>query len=329
MLFRSSLDEALPALADEDFLNAAIAFRDPPGEFDPTGRSSQRARAGLKLHLGLVEEAQVQFQHALAWSERERCPVEAGRCLQGLAEIAERRGNAGEAMRLLDHAGELFRQHGAKLYLDRVISRKLQLQGAGTIDTRTSIGAVAAYVQTEQPDLRPHAAPDGTVTILFTDIEDSVALTERLGDQRWLTLLREHNALVREQVRGHDGFEVKAQGDGFMVAFRSARQGLQCAIAIQRAIDERNRPADEPVRVRIGLHTGEVIREAGDFYGQHVNLASRIADQAQGGRILTSALLKELVDSAGEFLFVRGRDVELKGLTGSQRVYEVDWHHSA
>ncbi len=324
-----ALDEALPLLADKHFLAAVLAFPNPNNFFDPSARSPQRTRAAVKLHLGFLEEAERGFRTALAWSEREGCPVEAGRCMQGLAEIAERRGDTAEAMQLLDRAGELFRRHSAKLYLDQVITRKLQLQGARTIDTRTSIDTVAASVQAERPDVRPYAAPDGTVTILFTDIEDSVALTERLGDRRWLALLREHNALVREQVRGHDGFEVKAQGDGFMIAFRSARQGLQCAIDIQRALVEHNRLAEEPVKVRIGLHTGEVIREADDFYGRHVNLASRIAGQAGGGEILVSALLKQIVDGTGEFAFGDGRSVSLKGLAGEQQIYEIDWRERA
>lgn len=79
------------------------------------------------------------------------------------------------------------------------------------------------------------------------------------------------------------------------------------------------------MRVRIGLHTGEALREADDFYGHHVNLAVRIAAKARGGEILVSALLRELTERAGEFAFGAGRDVELKGITGPQRVYEVGW----
>jgi class 3 adenylate cyclase len=190
---------------------------------------------------------------------------------------------------------------------------------------QTSIDAVAAAVQTEQPDLRRHAAPDGTVTILFTDFEGSTAMTERLGDQPWLELLRGHNAIVRKRVAAHDGFEVKAEGDGFMLAFQSARKGLECAVDIQRAFADRNESADEPIRVRIGLHTGEALKEAGDFYGKNVILAARIAAQAQGGEILVSSLLKELTESAVGVTFGEEREVELKGLTGTHSVFEVVW----
>ena len=122
------------------------------------------------------------------------------------------------------------------------------------------------------------------------------------------------------------GFEVKSLGDGFMLAFSSARRALQCAMAIQRAFAAYNQEhADEPVLVRIGLHTGELVHEMEDFFGKNVILASRIADQAQGGEILVSSLLKELTDSAGDIQFGEEQEVELKGLAGLNRVYAVVW----
>jgi len=148
---------------------------------------------------------------------------------------------------------------------------------------------------------------------MFSDIEGSTEMTERLGDQKWMEVLREHNKIVRRNVKAHGGFEVKSEGDGFMLAFQSARRGLECAIAIQRAFAERNEKAEEPVQVRVGLHAGETIKDGEDFFGKNVVLAARIASQAQGGEILVSALLKELTESAGEFAFGDGREVELKG----------------
>jgi class 3 adenylate cyclase len=322
-----SLDEALPALADEDFLSAALAFGDQANEFDPNGRSSQRVRAALYLHLGRVDEAEAGFRRALAWCERERCPVEAGRCLQGLTEIAERRGNTAEAMQLLDQAGERFRQHGAKFYLDQVITRKLELQGAALSGTNTSIEAVTLAVERERPDISVHAAADGKVTLMFSDIEDSTPLAERLGDQAWVELLREHNAIFREQIAAHDGYEVKTIGDAFMVAFQSAEKALRCAVAIQSSFAAYNREhAEQPLRVRIGLHTGEAVRDAGDFYGTNVILASRIADQARGAEILVSSAFRQLVESSTEAsLFGEPREVGLKGLSGTHHVQTVEW----
>jgi class 3 adenylate cyclase len=151
-------------------------------------------------------------------------------------------------------------------------------------------------------------------------------MTERLGDRRWLELLREHNALVRSEVRAHGGFEVKAQGDGFMVAFSSARRALSCAIAIQRAFAAQDEEQmDGAIRVRIGMHTGEAIRERDDFFGRNVILAARIAAQADGGEVLVSSLLKELTESSGDIAFGEAREVTLKGLSGSYRVHAVGW----
>ncbi len=139
-------------------------------------------------------------------------------------------------------------------------------------------------------------------------------------------VLRGHNDIVRHQIGAYGGFEVKSLGDGFMLAFSSARRALQCAMAIQRAFAAHNlEHTDEPVLVRIGLHTGEFIQEMEDFFGRNVILASRIADQAQGGEILVSSLLKELTDSAGEIRFGEVQEVELKGLAGLNRVYAVEW----
>jgi class 3 adenylate cyclase len=188
----------------------------------------------------------------------------------------------------------------------------------------SSVDEVALSVASERPSLRSAAAPDGTVTILFSDIEGSTALNERLGDVRWLDLLREHNRVVRDQIQSCGGFEVKAQGDGFMVAFPSARRAIECARAIQDAIAHKlgDHP-DGPIRVRIGLHTGEAIREESDFYGKNVVVAARIADEASGGEILASSVVKQLTESAGDVSFEAAREVELAGLTGTHSVYRV------
>jgi class 3 adenylate cyclase len=189
----------------------------------------------------------------------------------------------------------------------------------------TSVHEMASAVASERPSLRPGAAPDGTVTILFSDIEGSTELNDRLGDLRWVELLRVHHAIVREQIAAHGGFEVKAQGDGFMIAFPSARRALDCAVAIQNAIGERlgDHP-DGAIRVRIGLHTGEAVRDELDFYGKNVVVAARIADRARGGEILASSVVKQLTESAGDLRFEQEREVELEGLADRQRVYRVE-----
>jgi class 3 adenylate cyclase len=170
------------------------------------------------------------------------------------------------------------------------------------------------------------AAPGGTVTIMFSDIEGFTSVIERLGDRAAMELLHEHNDIVRGQVAVWGGYEVKAQGDGFMLAFSGAHKGLHCAVGIQRALSARNRKRpDMPVQVRLGLHTGEAIREGSDFVGGAVVLAARITQQAKGGQVLVSSVLKDLCDLSGEFQFGDGQDVFLKGLSESRRLYEVVW----
>ena len=139
--------------------------------------------------------------------------------------------------------------------------------GQGHVTLRFEEESPTLTLQTGPPTPgAPSVAPEGTVTIMFSDIEGSTLMTERLGDHRTQEVLRDHNAAVRGQVEAHGGFEVKFQGDSFMVAFPSARRAVHCAQAVQRAMVEyRERDAGYPVHVRIGLHTGEVIREGMTF----------------------------------------------------------------
>jgi class 3 adenylate cyclase len=167
--------------------------------------------------------------------------------------------------------------------------------------------------------------PEGTVTILFSDIEGFTEINERLGDAAAREILLEHNRIVRSHVERCGGHEVKFQGDGFMVAFAGAGKALGCAIDLQRGLDEwSSSSAPEPLRVRIGLHTGEVLRENQDFLGRTVNIASRIADQAKGGEILVSSLLKELATGT-EYRFDEPKETVLKGLSGTFTLYPVVW----
>lgn len=162
-------------------------------------------------------------------------------------------------------------------------------------------------------------APEGTVTLLVTDIEGSTSMTEEMGDIRWMRVLTKHNDQVRACVHDHGGIELKQQGDGFLLAFPSARKALLCAVSLQKTFHEDEMP------VRMGLHTGEVIREGDDLYGRNVILASRIASEAHGGEILVSSLTKELTDSSGDLDFSNNREVTLKGLNGTFRVWSLAW----
>ncbi len=166
-------------------------------------------------------------------------------------------------------------------------------------------------------------------TVLFTDVEGSTALTQRLGDARARELLREHEGIVREALKSHGGSEVKTMGDGFMTSFSSATGALECAIAMQRAFAAHNESAEEVIRVRIGLNAGEPIAEEdpdgrSDLFGTAVILAARIAAQAAGGEVLASDVVRQLV--AGKpFLFPDRGETALRGFEDSVRLYELRW----
>jgi len=169
----------------------------------------------------------------------------------------------------------------------------------------------------------------GLVTILFTDVESSTALTDRLGDEKARKLLREHERITREALKAHGGSEVKTLGDGFMTSFSSATKALQCAIAMQRAFAEHNESAAQPIRVRIGLNAGEPIAEddpegRSDLFGTAVNVAARIVAKTDGGEILVSNVVRELV-AGKKFLFSDRGETELRGFADPVRVYEVRW----
>jgi class 3 adenylate cyclase len=190
----------------------------------------------------------------------------------------------------------------------------------------SSIQKIAALVDPADIDFQGRTSPEGAVTMLFTDIEGSTEMVERLGDAAWVEVLRAHNSLVRAILARFDGIEVKAQGDGFMLAFQSSRMALGCAIEIQRALeaDAVENPEHAP-RVRVGLHSGSAIQEESDFFGLNVILAARIADRARGGEILVSQQLREYAHADREVEFLEGQELTLKGLAGRHMVYPVVW----
>ena len=191
-------------------------------------------------------------------------------------------------------------------------------------EVTVSIEAVADLVAKERPDLRLVASVEGTVTIMFTDIESSTTVNESVGDDRWIALHREHDRFLRGQAEAAGGTVVRSRGDGFMLAFPSARRAVECAISVQRRLAQIESP-DAPVRVRMGLHTGEPVREADDFYGRDVAYAARVGSVAVGGEILVSLLVKSLVEPSGAFRFDGPREFELKGFEGRQSLFAVRW----
>jgi adenylate cyclase len=182
---------------------------------------------------------------------------------------------------------------------------------------RSSIEDLADWAEVERPDLA-RLAPDGNVAIMFSDIEESTALNERIGDRAWVRLIGRHDKMIRRYVKSHQGHVVKSQGDGFMIAFADPGQAVRCSIDVQRALSKR----PNGIRVRIGIHVGKSVRRGDDLFGRNVAMAARVAAEADGGQTLVSEPVREAV-AGDDIAFDDGNDVELKGFSGRHRLYAV------
>ncbi|GAA1914115.1 adenylate/guanylate cyclase domain-containing protein [Nocardioides marmoribigeumensis] len=183
-----------------------------------------------------------------------------------------------------------------------------------------SIEDLTDWAMADREEIVRVAAPDGTVTLMFTDIEDSTPLNEELGDADFVKLLGAHARVVTNQVRKHRGHVVKTQGDGFMMAFGSPSDAVDAAMAIQAETAGSARRRRTPVRVRVGIHEGPAIARDGDYFGRAVAIAARVAAGAEGGQVLVTtpvvdALQEYAVESCGEF--------ELRGLGGVHEIWAV------
>ncbi|HEY0830617.1 MAG TPA: ATPase, T2SS/T4P/T4SS family [Candidatus Dormibacteraeota bacterium] len=165
---------------------------------------------------------------------------------------------------------------------------------------------------------------EGTVTIMFTDVEGSTRLLSTRGFTESHEIMRAYETIIDEKVAEHAGRRIKGLGDGYMISFGSVRHGVECALDIQRSIAVYSKQNPErKVKVRIGLNTGEVVEEAGDIFGAAVNVAARVAGKARGGEILVSDVVRQLVGPVSEMTFeYRGR-YKLKGFPDRWRLHEV------
>jgi class 3 adenylate cyclase len=189
------------------------------------------------------------------------------------------------------------------------------------ISLTTSVEQIGHLVRDERPDVRPAAAPDGTVTIAFSDIESSTQLLNRLGDTEFMALLAWHDRIVRDTSEEHRGYVVKSLGDGFMIAFPSAAFALRASLTMRDRIAVGY--AGLPVRIRIGLHCGEALKHDDDFYGRTVVIAARVGALALGGEVLVTDLVHKLARGLGTFTFGPPRAAAVKGLGEMFDVYPV------
>jgi class 3 adenylate cyclase/tetratricopeptide (TPR) repeat protein len=273
----------------------------------------------LAAAAGRPADAAAHFEAAIALDDRIGARAAAARDRLGYGRMLLDAGDTMAAIGHLSAAQAAFASLGMTTLADKATALKVHAQGAGGSGT-SSIDTIASAAVRDSRSLSVLASPGGEVTIVFSDIEGFTAMTERLGDRRAQEVLRAHNALVRREVALHGGTEVRSQGDGFMLAFADPLKAVACAVAVQRAIASAG--LAEPIRVRIGLHAGEAIAEAGDFQGRNVILAARIADSAAGGEILVS---EQIASVAGSFELGEARPLRLKGFAGSHAVYPLRW----
>jgi class 3 adenylate cyclase len=164
---------------------------------------------------------------------------------------------------------------------------------------------------------RPTVEPDRVLaTVMLTDIVDSTKRASDLGDRRWRALLDQHDDLVRQEISRFRGREVKSLGDGFLATFDGPARAVRCAAAIvqgARFLD---------LQIRCGLHSGEIELKGTDITGIAVHIAARIAAQAQGGQVLVSSTVRDLVAGSG-LRFVDEGAHSLKGISDEVRVFSV------
>ncbi len=171
----------------------------------------------------------------------------------------------------------------------------------------------------------------GTLTVLFTDLVGSTEFMQRLGDEAAERVRRAHFRLLRDAVTARGGQEVKTLGDGLMVVFPSAVDAVACAVAVQQGVYSYNQreAGQAPLGLRTGLEAGEPIRDEGDYFGTPVVVAKRLCDSANGGQIIVSEVVRNLVGSRGDYAFQPLGPRRLKGIDDPITVYDVAWQPAA
>ncbi|MDT7758547.1 MAG: adenylate cyclase [Mycobacterium sp.] len=245
--------------------------------------------------------------------------IEAVVILVQFKRLSRRTDELAEAQRKVDTRATLLsggREAVKQMWQTATIMRK---EGFGAA-VRSSIEDLADWAEVERPDLA-RLAPSGRVAILFSDIEESTALNERIGDRAWVRLIDRHDKMIGRHVKRHNGYVVKSQGDGFMIAFAQPEEAVLCSIDIQRELGKRH----NGIRVRIGIHVGKSVRRGDDLFGRNVAMAARVAGQADGGEVLVSEPVRDACQASAQDAigFDDGHDVELKGFSGTYRLYAV------
>lgn len=158
------------------------------------------------------------------------------------------------------------------------------------------------------------------VNVLFSDIVDSTTLAAEVGDAAWSDIVRRHFVDVASIAEIHGGSVVKTLGDGVMLVFESAAGAVRSARAIQDSVDK---GSGTPFRVRIGVNSGEALAIDGDYFGQPVTVAARVAGAAASGQTLVTDATRKLLDAADGFAFGDPIVLALKGISGKSTVHPL------
>lgn len=164
---------------------------------------------------------------------------------------------------------------------------------------------------------------EGMASVMFSDIVNSTALANAMGDALWVVTVRHHLAFVEKLVTDAGGQLIKSLGDGTMSTFSSARVALEVAQKIQRENAKSTR--EPPLQLRVGIHSGDLIQTKDDFFGSVVNKAARVASVASPGEIRVSEATSLMAGSDLDFSYVDPVETELRGFQGSHMLFRLDW----
>lgn len=281
------------------------------------------AEALARLQMGDHPTAVGCFESALAIARRELHPWDEADAELRWGQSLARYRDAGEALTHFDAALAIYQRiQAGQPWLERVVAARLEALGhSADADAGSSVLLLSRTVRAEGRALSTGGAAD--VTLVFSDIEGSTALNQRLGDEAWVNVLHAHNDVVERHTQRNGGTIVKSMGDGYMLAFDTPHAALRCAAAIHSDLDVAQPPL-EGIRIRIGVHTGTAMSESGDFFGLQVALAARVANAAAGGETLVSKSIWDHVIASGEFGFGAGRAMTFKGISDPQMVYLLE-----
>ena len=296
-------DELLASAAEQTGLDnfGDPRFREPLAVLC----AALRTEAGRQVALGRVLVAE---GDATAAAHELRAAIRGWRDVGSPYEVARARAVLSRALRAVNDDDNADLELGAALDEFRRLGARTDIEAA----------------ERELRDAEDRRSGPATAhkTFMFTDIVGSTTLAEALGDRAWERLLRWHDDVLRSQVASGGGEIVNSTGDGFFAAFESARAGIDCAIAIQRALVEHRESTGFALSVRIGLHTAEANRRGNDYSGKGVHVAARVAALAQGAEILATA---ETIAKAGTVATSDPRATPIKGVAEPVQIATVAW----